>query len=92
MNRNLVTSIMLAALLTIVATESASARHRMGYGWGPWGWTPPPASHGRADKPSVTYAGDCGPNPPPGYRWDLKDWRTGFSDRDFSCYILTGPN
>ena len=25
---------------------------------------------------------------PPGYRHDLKDWRTGFTDRDFSCYRL----
>jgi hypothetical protein len=39
-------------------------------------------------RPSVVpYAGDCGPNPPPGYRYDLKDWRSGF-DRDFSCYML----
>lgn len=85
MNRSLITSITLAALLAITATEPAVARH----GWSPWGWAPP---HARAATPSVSYAGDCGPHPPPGYRWDLKDWSTGFSDRDFSCYMLTGPN
>ncbi|CAJ0870677.1 hypothetical protein AMST5_02252 [freshwater sediment metagenome] len=38
-------------------------------------------------RPVPSYAGDCGPNPPPGYRHDLKDLVTGFS-RDFSCYVL----
>jgi hypothetical protein len=39
-------------------------------------------------RPSIVpYAGDCGPNPPPGYRYDLKDWRSGFN-RDFSFYML----
>ncbi len=38
-------------------------------------------------KPVPSYAGDCGPNPPPGYRHDLKDLTTGFS-RDFYCYVL----
>ncbi len=38
-------------------------------------------------KPGPSYAGDCGPHPPPGYRRDLKDLVTGFS-RDFSCYML----
>jgi hypothetical protein len=34
-----------------------------------------------------TYAGDCRFPYPPGYRYDLRHWRTGF-DRDFSCYML----
>jgi hypothetical protein len=38
-------------------------------------------------KPVPSYAGDCGPNPPPGYRHDLKDLVTGFN-RDFYCYML----
>ncbi|MGJ0505587.1 MAG: hypothetical protein ACR652_00345 [Methylocystis sp.] len=41
-------------------------------------------------KEPTPYAGDCGPNPPPGYRYDLKGWRSGF-DRDFSCYMLDEP-
>jgi hypothetical protein len=41
----------------------------------------------RPTKPVVRYAGDCGTDPPPGYRHDLKDWVTGF-DRDFYCYML----
>ncbi|HEY8124044.1 MAG TPA: hypothetical protein VIF88_01280 [Methylocystis sp.] len=46
----------------------------------------PPGWYGRARPPA--YAGDCRFPYPPGYRYDLKDWRTGFSDRDFSCYRL----
>jgi hypothetical protein len=46
---------------------------------------PPPPYRTHRSTPS--YAGDCGPNPPPGYRWDLKDWRSGFN-RDFYCYML----
>ena len=74
-------SLTLAALIMIGVTGSAFARH----GWDSWGWAQP---HAHATKPSMSYAGDCGPNPPPGYRYDLKDWRSGFTDRDFSCYIL----
>jgi hypothetical protein len=48
-------------------------------------WPPPPAY--RIQRPEPSYAGDCGPNPPPGYRWDLKNWRSGFN-RDFYCYML----
>lgn len=69
----------LVMVLAIAATSPAFA-HRLS----PWDRAP---AHART-KPSVSYAGDCGPNPPAGYRHDLKNWRTGFSDRDFSCYIL----
>lgn len=37
---------------------------------------------------SAAYVGDCGPHYPRGYRYDLKNWRSGFTDRDFSCYML----
>ncbi|WP_457797715.1 hypothetical protein [Methylocystis sp. S23] len=47
---------------------------------------PPPALY-RLERPAPSYAGDCGPNPPPGYRYDLKNWRSGFN-RDFDCYVL----
>lgn len=65
-------------LAMAIATGSAvSARDYGYYGWSGW--------HGR-DLPR--YAGDCKFPYPPGYRYDLKDWRTGFTDRDFSCYRL----
>ncbi|CCJ08208.1 hypothetical protein [Methylocystis sp. SC2] len=52
----------------------------------PPGYSGQPGWHGRARPPA--YAGDCRFPYPPGYRYDLKDWRTGFTDRDFSCYRL----
>ena len=39
-------------------------------------------------RPAPSYVGDCGPNYPPGYRYDLKNWTSRFAERDFSCYVL----
>ncbi len=67
-----------ALVLTLIGamTGSALAQHSPGQpGW-----------YGRARPPA--YAGDCKFPYPPGYRHDLKDWRTGQTDRDFSCYRL----
>lgn len=64
------------AMLSVVPTE-ALARN-IGAA------TPPPY---RMERPGPSYAGDCGPNPPPGYRSDLHGWRSGFN-RDFDCYML----
>ena len=47
----------------------------------------PGANQLYVERDPTPYAGDCGPNPPPGYRYDLKDWRSGFN-RDFYCYML----
>jgi hypothetical protein len=66
----------LALALTGVAAAPAQA-HRARI-------APPPV---KAEKSPTPYAGDCGPNPPPGYRYDLEGWRTGFN-RDFYCYML----
>lgn len=52
-----------------------------------WAWHFRPAPPPPAERSFTPYAGDCGPNPPPGYRHDLKDWRSGFN-RDFYCYML----
>lgn len=68
-----------AFALALITAGSAFAQST-GYYAGPPGW------YGRARPPS--YAGDCRFPYPPGYRYDLKDWRTGFADRDFSCYRL----
>jgi hypothetical protein len=68
----------LLALAMAIATGNAVFAQSFGYE-GRSGW------RGR-DLPS--YAGDCKFPYPPGYRYDLKDWRTGFTDRDFSCYRL----
>lgn len=65
-----------AALAVLVSTPSLAGKGR-----------PAPKPAGVSDRDATPYAGDCGPNPPPGYRHDLKDWRTGFN-RDFSCYML----
>lgn len=75
-----------AAVFLIASAAPSLARQGRGYG----SYAPPPPM--RAQPPSVSYAGDCGPNPPPGYRHDLKDWRSGFASRDFSCYMLDAPN
>ncbi len=69
--------ITVALLLVAMAVDPARAkRHRQ---------APPPLVS--AGKSATPYAGDCGPTPPPGYRYDLQGWRTGFN-RDFSCYML----
>jgi hypothetical protein len=65
-------------LAMLIAAGSAVFAQNSGH----QGWY---GSHGR-DLPR--YAGDCKFPYPPGYRYDLKDWRTGFTDRDFSCYRL----
>ncbi len=69
-------SVMLASIIA-TTTASGALVHYV------WLQRPP---H-RIERPQPSYAGDCGPNPPPGYRWDSKGWRTGFS-RDFYCYML----
>ncbi|WP_442754683.1 hypothetical protein ACNHKD_17065 [Methylocystis sp. JAN1] len=63
------------AVLTIIPAEAFAKN------------IPPPPPPYRVGRPAPSYAGDCGPNPPPGYRYDLKKWRSGFS-RDFDCYVL----
>lgn len=69
------------ALISAAAGPAGSALAQSpGYPPGQPGW------YGRARPPA--YAGDCRFPYPPGYRYDLKDWRTGFTDRDFSCYRL----
>ncbi|WP_018407238.1 hypothetical protein [Methylocystis rosea] len=68
------------ALTLITATAGSAFAQSPGYHPGQPGW------YGRARPPA--YAGDCKFPYPPGYRHDLKDWRTGFTDRDFSCYRL----
>ncbi|WP_363346519.1 hypothetical protein [Methylocystis echinoides] len=75
--RRLVTAVALALLFTIPAAAPSFAQRRP--------LAPPPPAW--AQKPIVPYAGDCGDNPPPGYRYDLQGWRTGFN-RDFYCYML----
>lgn len=76
--RRLVAATALAFALTIAATSSG------------FGKPADPAyrfdRHGKT-RP-IPYVGDCGPHYPPGYCHDLKDWRSGFTDRDFSCYML----
>ncbi len=67
-------------LALMSATAGSAFAQSPGYYPGQPGW------YGRARPP--TYAGDCRFPYPPGYRADLKDWRTGFTDRDFSCYRL----
>jgi hypothetical protein len=69
----------LAVALTSVAASSAFAQYPGYYGGRP-GW------YGRAQP--TPYAGDCKFPYPRGYRADLKNWRYGFSDRDFSCFQL----
>ncbi|MGB5087151.1 MAG: hypothetical protein WBO09_21740 [Methylocystis silviterrae] len=73
-----------ACVLTLIGAMAGAAGSALaqspGYSPGQPGW------YGRARPPS--YAGDCRFPYPPGYRYDLKDWRTGFNDRDFSCYRL----
>lgn len=64
------------ALLILTSASDALARNI---------WLARPPARIQRSQPS--YAGDCGPNPPPGYRWDLKGWRSG-DDRDFYCYML----
>jgi hypothetical protein len=66
------------ALALLVAVPVASEAFAKGGG---------PARPAARGKPTAPYVGDCGPNPPPGYRYDLKNWRSGFN-RDFSCYVL----
>ena len=66
----------LSAALICSAAGAALAQ----YSPGQPGW------YGRARPPA--YAGDGKFPYPPGYRHDLKDWRTGQTDRDFSCYRL----
>lgn len=73
-----VVAVVLGCALTIVVAGSAFAKpakdaaDRFG-------------RHGEA--PPVPYAGDCNAPYPPGYRQDLRGWRSGFN-RDFSCYML----
>jgi hypothetical protein len=67
-----------AALALIVTSVAPALAHRA---------RPAPPPLVNADKSPTPYAGDCGPNPPPGYRYDLEGWRTGFN-RDFYCYML----
>ncbi|MBG0796458.1 hypothetical protein IYX23_01935 [Methylocystis sp. L43] len=64
----------------IGAAAGAALAQSPGYSPGQPGW------YGRARPPA--YAGDCKFPYPPGYRHDLKDWRTGQTDRDFSCYRI----
>jgi hypothetical protein len=66
----------LAFALAVIATTPALASRAR----------PAPAPV-KVDRDPTPYAGDCGPNPPPGYRYDLQGWRTGFN-RDFYCYML----
>lgn len=67
--------------IAAVSTASAALAHSDGghglYRSGRYG----------ATHQGPSYAGDCKFPYPPGYRYDLRNWRTGF-DRDFSCYIL----
>ncbi|QGM97930.1 hypothetical protein [Methylocystis parvus] len=67
---------MLALALLIAAPVEATARN-----------IAPPRPAQKAERPHATYMGDCGPNPPPGYRWDLKNWQSR-TLRDFSCYMF----
>jgi hypothetical protein len=69
----------LALALISAAADAAYAQSPEYYGDQP-GW------YGRAR--AMPYAGDCRYPYPPGYRHDLRNWRTGFTDRDFSCYQL----
>ncbi|MEF3367282.1 hypothetical protein V3H18_12130 [Methylocystis sp. 9N] len=78
--RRFIGTIMLAAALMIASASPAFGKRARG-----------PAD--RFDGPEATpsaavYVGDCGPRYPRGYRYDLKNWRSGFADRDFSCYML----
>ncbi len=68
-------------LIASVSTTGAAVAHKARCG--------PLYGSGRyvAAYQGPTYAGDCKFPYPPGYRYDLRNWRTGF-DRDFSCYIL----
>ena len=66
--------------LALIGAAGAALAQSPGYSPGRPGW------YGRARPPA--YAGDCRFPYPPGYRYDLKDWRSGFADRDFSCYRL----
>ncbi|PPD05857.1 MAG: hypothetical protein CTY36_05870 [Methylocystis sp.] len=68
------------AMTLISATAGSTFAQSPGHHPGPPGW------YGRARPPA--YAGDCKFPYPPGYRHDLKNWRTGQTDRDFSCYRL----
>lgn len=74
--RRLAAAVALALLFTIPAAAPSFAQRLR--------FVPPPVW---VKKPVTPYAGDCGPNPPPGYRYDLQGWRTGFN-RDFYCYML----
>lgn len=75
--KRLLAALALTLLLAIPAALPSLAGHLR-----PLAYPPP-----RAEKPIIPYAGDCGPHPPPGYRYDLRGWRTGFT-RDFYCYML----
>ncbi len=74
--KKLIATLAASLVLAILAAAPSLAYHLR---------PPPPLL--RMQKPIIPYAGDCGPNPPPGYRWDLKGWRSGFN-RDFYCYML----
>lgn len=76
-HRRVLAAVALALLFTIPAAAPSFAQRV-------WLLPPPPVW---VKKPVVPYAGDCGPNPPPGYRYDLQGWRTGLN-RDFYCYML----
>lgn len=77
--RRVVGAVLLA--LTLAAIETSSV----------FGKTSRHAANS-ARKPEAasgaSYVGDCGPNYPPGYRYDLKNWTSRFAERDFSCYVL----